>query len=273
MDKLIAVYGPTMTGKLDFAVNLAKYLYGRYHLHSELISADSRKVYKGMNLVQSKLYSNLKGKITLHLVDFLPLDENYTLYQFKKDAEDIIHSLHQKNRIPILVGGTGTYILSVIQNWRVPKKETAPKGNLKTYGRKPLKYNSLLLCTRIKRSLLYKRIMKSVDRMFEKGLYEEFLQLARNSNLRLSNRIFDALTITLGYRNFFQQGQERNKPKFDFNSTELSVIKRRIKTDMKNYARRQEGWLKKMEGAYIINNAKEMRAIVDKFMGSNDQPI
>ena len=111
MNKLIVILGPTATGKTDFAVRVACNIQ-----NAEIISADSRQVYKYMNIGTGKdLHSySIKNKIIpYHLIDILEPTVNYSVYDFKKDFKNISQQISDNNNIPILCGGTGLYIESI----------------------------------------------------------------------------------------------------------------------------------------------------------------
>ena len=107
---LICILGPTASGKTALAVALAKKLNG------EIISADSRQVYRGMDIGTGKdleEYSN----VPYHLIDILDAGEIYGVGQFQKDFNRVLREIKSRNRIPILCGGTGLYIQAVLQNF------------------------------------------------------------------------------------------------------------------------------------------------------------
>ena len=120
--ELITILGPTASGKTKLAVELAAKING------EIISADSRQIYKGMDIGTGKdlnEYSLSDRKIKYHLIDILNPQENYSVYQFKNDFIDVYKNI--KNSIPILCGGTGLYIESILLDYQMsnvkPNKE------------------------------------------------------------------------------------------------------------------------------------------------------
>lgn len=106
--KLIAIVGPTATGKSNLAVLLAKELNG------EVISADSAQVYKGLDIGSAKITPAEMQDIPHHLLDIVGPETDYNIGLFQKDAENAIRSIVNKGKIPILCGGSGLYINSVI---------------------------------------------------------------------------------------------------------------------------------------------------------------
>lgn len=112
--KLIVVLGPTASGKSALAVKLAKKFKG------EIISADSRQIYRGMDIGTAKPTISERGGASHHLLDILNPDKNYTVADYKKDALRVIRSVLRRKKLPILVGGTGLYIQAITDNLDIP---------------------------------------------------------------------------------------------------------------------------------------------------------
>jgi tRNA dimethylallyltransferase len=115
MDKLIVILGPTASGKSSLAVKLAKKFNG------EIISADSRQVYKGLNIGSGKITAQEMQGVPHHLLDVASLKQKFTVAQFQKLAKKKIPEIQARNRVPFLVGGTGFYIQSVVDNLSLPE--------------------------------------------------------------------------------------------------------------------------------------------------------
>jgi len=112
MNKLLVILGPTASGKSNLAIKLAEIFNG------EIISADSRQIFKEMNIGTAKI---LNSKTPHHLIDFINPTESFSVAQYKKLAYQTIENIQKKGKLPILCGGTGLYISSVIENWQFPK--------------------------------------------------------------------------------------------------------------------------------------------------------
>ena len=113
---LITILGPTATGKTRIAAQLARDING------EIISADSRQVYRYMDIGTGKdLIEFQKLNVNYHLIDIVEPSEEYNLYRFTKDFQSSFKEISGKNKIPILVGGTGLYISSILQSYYLPK--------------------------------------------------------------------------------------------------------------------------------------------------------
>lgn len=106
--KLISVVGPTASGKSDLAVLLAKALDG------EVVSADSAQVYRGLNIGSAKITTEETRGIPHHLLDIVGPETDYNIGMFQKDARIAIDEISHRGKVPILCGGSGLYINSVI---------------------------------------------------------------------------------------------------------------------------------------------------------------
>lgn len=124
MQKLLVICGPTGTGKTDLALKLAKKFNG------EIVSADSRQVYIGMDIGTGKEVGSTvkKGKgewivngIPIYLYDVVNPDERFSLAEYQQLALEKINEIHSRNKLPILVGGTGLYIQAVTEGLNIPK--------------------------------------------------------------------------------------------------------------------------------------------------------
>lgn len=111
MKKVIAVIGPTGVGKTSLGVKLAKWL------NTEIISGDSIQVYQGLDVGSAKVTEEEMEGIRHHLIDILPLEAHYSVYDFQQQGRAIIEELHQQNKIPLIVGGTGLYIKSLLYDY------------------------------------------------------------------------------------------------------------------------------------------------------------
>ncbi|MEO8230863.1 MAG: tRNA (adenosine(37)-N6)-dimethylallyltransferase MiaA [Ignavibacteriota bacterium] len=117
---LITILGCTATGKTKLAAQLADYFIG------EIISADSRQVYRGMNIGTGKDLSeyNINGKsIPYYLIDVIDPQEEFNLYTFQQLFYQSYNSIKKNNHLPFLVGGTGLYLSSVLQNYNLSKAD------------------------------------------------------------------------------------------------------------------------------------------------------
>jgi tRNA dimethylallyltransferase len=114
---LILIVGPTAVGKTELAIQLAERLDG------EIVSADSRLFYRGMDIGTAKPTAEEQARAPHHLIDIADPDEILSLAVFQRRAQGAIADIHTRNKIPFLVGGTGQYIRAVTQGWTPPAVE------------------------------------------------------------------------------------------------------------------------------------------------------
>jgi len=114
---LILIVGPTAVGKTEIAIQLAELLNG------EIVSADSRLFYRGMEIGTAKPTAEEQARVPHHLIDIANPDETLSLAVFQQKAHTIINDIHTRNKLPFLVGGTGQYVRAVTQGWTPPEVE------------------------------------------------------------------------------------------------------------------------------------------------------
>jgi len=112
--KITVILGPTASGKSDFAVCLAKKFNG------EIISADSRQIYQGLDIGANKITKTEQQGIKHYLLDIAKPDQEFSLHDWQQAAFKNIEKILKKNKLPIIVGGTGLYLSSVLQNYQLP---------------------------------------------------------------------------------------------------------------------------------------------------------
>ena len=111
MNKLITVIGTTASGKSDLAIELAKYF------DAEIVSADSRQIYRGLDLGTGKVTAEEQAEVKHHLIDILDPNSPYSVAEFQEDAYKAIDAIIAKGKLPILCGGTGLYSRAVVEGY------------------------------------------------------------------------------------------------------------------------------------------------------------
>lgn len=119
--KLIAIVGPTASGKTTLAISLAQKFGG------EIVSADSRQIYRGMDIGTAKPTADERRAIPHHLIDIKDPNENYTVADYQRDAIATIEDIIARGKVPLLVGGTGLYMRAVVENLDIPKTVAQPE--------------------------------------------------------------------------------------------------------------------------------------------------
>ena len=248
---ILAIIGPTAVGKTKLSIELAK----KYN--AIIINCDAMQVYQGLDIGTAKVTSEEKEGITHELLDFVPVTQNYTVYDYQKDARKLLEKYQGRNII--FVGGTGLYLKSTLYDYRFyeetttnsydnltneelynlalakNKNMTIHPNNRKRLVRflnkeiqeyvepKPL-YNFKIIGLTTSRDILYDKINKRVDVMFQSGLLTE-VKSFYDQGIRSK-----ALETGIGYKELYQY--------FD-NKITLEEAKDLIKKNSRHYAKRQ----------------------------------
>jgi len=115
MKCLISIVGPTAVGKSELALHLARWF------PIEIVSADSRQVYRYMDIGTSKPSSAERASVPHHVIDVIEPDENFSLATYHELAIEAMKAVQQKGKLPLLVGGSGLYVWSLVEGWRIPQ--------------------------------------------------------------------------------------------------------------------------------------------------------
>ncbi len=231
---LIVIVGETASGKTALAIEIAKSFNG------EIICADSRTVYRGMDIGTAKPTRAERKVIKHHLLDIVEPDEKYNVAKFKKDALTAIEDITSRGKLPIMVGGTGLYIDSVIFDYDFDNKTMSE-----------LRPNTLVIGIQRPRDDLKQRIGQRVEEMIKKGLVEEVTMLGNKYGW--DN---EAMKST-SYRAFaeYVQGKislEEAKQKF-------------IRNDVL-FAKRQRTWFRRNKSIHWITNRGDAVALATTFL-------
>jgi len=140
---LICLVGPTAVGKTEVALKLAK------EIDAEIISCDSMQVYKGEDIATSKPTKGQQRQIPHHLIDIIKPSQQYNVSRFCKSSKEIINSIHKKDKVPLLVGGTGLYLRALLDGLFIGPGEN--RALRKKLNQQAEKYGSTYLHKRLKR--------------------------------------------------------------------------------------------------------------------------
>jgi tRNA dimethylallyltransferase len=277
---LVVIVGETASGKSGLALELADRLSG------EIIAADSRTVYKGMDIGTAKPSADDRARVPHHLLDVVAPDQPFTAADFKREGLRVINDITARGRLPIMVGGTGLYVDAILYDYtfRAPGAEivraelnalTVPElqkrlvergiplpnnpGNprhlvraLETGGapaeRKPLRDNTLVIGLAPDRDELRARIEARVGDMIEAGLEQEAKTLAQQYGWGIPPM------QTIGY----QEWQAYFSGVQDPEETKRLIIKNTLA-----YAKRQRTWFRRNKSIHWYNNRGNLPEIVE----------
>jgi tRNA dimethylallyltransferase len=112
---MITIVGPTAVGKSELALHLAQYF------PLEIISADSRQVYRHMDIGTNKPSLAERALVSHHVIDVVEPDEDFSLAMYHQLATEALEAIQQKGKLPLLVGGSGLYVWSLVEGWKIPE--------------------------------------------------------------------------------------------------------------------------------------------------------
>lgn len=207
---LIVILGPTASGKTGMAIKLAKKYNG------EIICADSRTIYKGMDIGTAKpgprKSTRMNHKCSLingvphYMIDMVRPDQEFTVAQFKEQAIKIIKDIQKRGKLPFLVGGTGLYISAIVDNWQMPA--VPPNKKLREKLEKQTKrYDS---------GYLYQKLLKLDPRA------KDFIQ---KENLR---RVIRGLEVCLLTKKPFSQLRQKGEPMFKVQQIGIKIPRKQL---------------------------------------------
>lgn len=298
---LITMVGPTASGKTDLAIRLAKKLQGGdYYLKgAEIVSADSRQIYREMNIGTGKPTEEQQKQVRHYLIDIISPDQPINVATYKDLALETIKKIYDKNKIPFLVGGTGLYVKAVAENLQFPRVSPHPEIRRELEKKSIEKLFSIykeldpegieIIDTKNKRRLIRAievcRVTgKPFSKMRGKGsplfknLYLGIDIPQENLEQRISKRV----------ESMFEKGLEEEvrklTDKYGFNISSMETIgyqewedyfkgvisrqqvKENIKTHTLQFAKRQKKWFKNKKKIHWIKNASKAEKLVKDFL-------
>ncbi len=186
MKSLAAIVGPTGIGKSRLAIHLA----GKFD--GEIVSADSRQVYRHMDIGTAKPDPEDRAYIRHHLIDIVDPNQDFSLAQYQALAFDAIREIHGRDKLPVLVGGSGLYVRAILEGWQLP--EAKPDSGLR------------------------RRLEKKAVDVGYQGLYEELTKIdpaaAQKIDPRNVRRVIRALEVHYQTDTAFSKLQNKKTPPY-----------------------------------------------------------
>jgi tRNA dimethylallyltransferase len=240
--KLIVVAGPTASGKTSLGVELA------LKFNAEIISADSRQIFRGLDIGSGKVKEEEKRGVTHYLIDILDPEGKYNVYKFQKDCQKLIQEISSRGKIPIIVGGTGLYIESVVEQYKFSRIFKKSKNKL---GLRP---NTLVLNLNPERDKIKLNIHKRLlARWNNEGMLQEVQNLI---NSGVSKAWLNSLGLEYKFLTQYIDGE--------FKSEEEVLAK--LNTETWHYAKRQITFIKRWKYAKEVKSKEEALSLVKKFL-------
>ena len=293
--KLVVIAGPTAVGKTACAVQLAR------HYRTEIINADSRQIFKGLDIGTAKPSAKERNLVKHHFVDYLEIDQEYTAGRFEQEVDELLRKLFLKNEIVVLTGGTGFYIDAVIKGLDdIPTAEPKIRNELMnayekhglTYLLEELKDRDLDTYNSIDRSNPH-RIVRALEVIRSTGkTYSSFknskkvkqhdfkiikiaLELPRTElydriNQRVDRMMEEGLLEEVTRYKIFRKKQALQtvgyKELFEYldGTTSIEDAIDLVKRNSRRYAKRQLTWLKRdSEYYWVTPNIDDILKIVE----------
>lgn len=295
-DTLVVILGPTASGKSDLGVRLARTFGG------EIISADSRQVYKGLDIGTGKIRKKEMRGIPHHLLDVSSPVKSYTVSAWRRAALKAITLIRKKGNVPFLVGGSPLYIYALVDQWSIP--EVKPDAKL----RKRLeRLSSAILLAKLAKldparassiePQNKRRIIRAIEIVLKikrpiPSLQKQqlpypvlFLGVAQNKE-DLRKRITKRLDAMIKHGLLKEVKELRNQGiswkrihelgfEYAYAAAHLKgelskdEMKRRIQKSTEDFVRRQMSWFKKDQRIRWVRNFKEARQCVSRFLSQN----
>lgn len=201
--KLIAIVGPTGVGKSDVAIELAKRIDG------EIVSADSMQIYRGMDIGTAKVTPEEMDGISHYLIDVVDPAEPFSVAEYQRMARQIIEDISSRGKMPILVGGTGLYVRSVIDKLEFPSGEIS--------------------------SEIRKRLEERAEKEGGRDLYRELIEkdpgaadLIHPNNVRRVIRALEVIELTGQPFTQFQKEWKKRESVYDLQMFGLTMVRKQL---------------------------------------------
>jgi tRNA dimethylallyltransferase len=280
-DQLVAIVGETASGKSALAMRLAK------HFNAEIICADSMTLYRGFNIGVAKPTESDRRKIPHHLLDIADPGSDFNVHDFQKLANDAIDDINNRHKVPIIVGGSGLYINSVLYNYKflppssidlrnqlnqMSLSELLQKANqmnlntedvdkhnkrrvirlIETKGLRSVKSSirahTLVIGLQLPKEILKQNIEKRIEKMLETGLESEVRHLAGLYGWDIEPM------KSVGYREW---------QSYIEGTITYSELKNMIVRDTLNLAKKQQVWFKRNKSIQWFSTGYKFEDIVE----------
>lgn len=289
MKKVIVITGPTAVGKTKLSIEIAK------RLQTDIINGDAYQIYQKMNIGTAKPTDDEKQGVTHHYMDFLDSSKTYSIAEFQKGVRERIDDLTSKNKVPLIVGGSGLYIDSVIKNYQfLEEKRSNEQSKYDSLTNEEL-HQVLANLDPDKASEIHpnnrKRVLRAIElissnvdntsRSKKNELVYDALIIFLNDNReslydRINKRVDKMLAdglieevkniginnysmtskVAIGYKEVIQ---------YLNNEIDYNEMVELIKKNSRHYAKRQFTWFKNQDNCQVVNiNLEDFNKTIDE---------
>lgn len=298
MKKLLIITGPTATGKSNFAIMCAKMLNG------EIVSADSMQIYKGLDIGTAKITEEEMQGVPHHMINIVEPYENFSVAEYQKNAIAIVENIFSRGKVPIIVGGTGLYINSILYPMQFASRENTIRRELECeleqFGKEYI-YEKLKKYDEQSYNRLHindtKRVLRALEIALSGGKHstEDTKSPRYNSLIIVLNADRDILYSRINKRvdQMLLSGLTKEVEKYFGNVSEQScqaigykeIVKyingelayseavELLKKNTRNYAKRQLTWFKQYKNAvwFDYNNIEAaIKLVKETFLNDNE---
>jgi tRNA dimethylallyltransferase len=289
---LIAIVGPNASGKTSLSIKLAKKFNG------EIISADSRQVYKGMDIGTGKATKQEQGMVKHHLLDITSPQREYNVSHFKRDALKAIKKIQKKGKFPFLVGGTGFWIQAIVDNIDFPNVKPNKKLRRQLGKKSTVQLLKLLKKLDPKRAKIIDNknsyrliraveIVKATKKAIPKlktsspfktlilGVTHPRKKLYQHINNRLKIRFKQGMIAEVNklhqqgvsWKRLYNFGLEyRYISLFLQNKLNRKAMEEQLKNAINHYAKRQMTWFGRDKRIHWVTNLNQAKRVINKFL-------
>ncbi|MEW6617595.1 MAG: tRNA (adenosine(37)-N6)-dimethylallyltransferase MiaA [Patescibacteria group bacterium] len=299
--KVIVIVGPTASGKSDFAVEMAHFINRQNRSGAEIVSADSRQVYKGMDIGTGKVTKKEMGQIPHHMLSISSPTSTFTVSHYQKKGRKIINEIIKKNKIPIVCGGTGFYIDALIDGTVIP--DVKPNKKLRDFLSKKTTEELFTILLKKDPERAKKidkknpvRLIRAIEVVEALGKVPEFKKNPLKADIlflgislpqhvlskRIEDRLIKRLKIGMikevkklhengvSWKKMERFGLEyRYISRFLTGKITREEMEIQLLSEIKKYAKRQMTWFKKNKRIHWVKNKKEASGLIKSFLISH----
>lgn len=293
LPRILVILGPTASGKSALAVNLAKKYNG------EIISADSRQVYKGLNIGSGKITKKEMKGVPHHLLDVVSPKKVFSVQDFKNQAQKIIKIILDKKKVPIICGGTGFYIQTLVDNITLPEVPPNPALRKKLKNKSPLELFKILIeldhvrastidtknPVRLIRAIEIAKALGKVPEIHSDNLYNS-LQIGIKTDEKILKKKIHTRLLTRIKKGMIKEAEKLHKEgvswkrmedlgleyrymaRFLQNKITKQEMIQQLESEIWKYAKRQKTWFKKDTRIkwFGLDEQKKIEKEIERFL-------
>jgi len=243
--KIISIVGLTASGKSALGIKIAQEFNG------EIISADSRQVYRGLDIGSAKVTKEEQKLVKHWLLDVIDAGEKFDVFEFQKRAYEAIEDILSRGKVPIIVGGTGLYSRSVVEGYKfeplggisTQMSSTSPADCLLMKHAPAARYEVLQICLMPSKEYIRPLVEKRTEQRLEQGMIEETRELIKSG---VSKDWLQSLGLEYYWNVEFIEGR-----------ISIEEYKKQLATKTMQFAKRQRTWFKREKNTHFLTEPEK----------------